>query len=164
MLNNQILEIWSSMCLFLISLNFKLLFLVADSEKLNNRRALLVLGIPSPDMRCGHIFAPFSSHRTAGDEALDLKAPSDPSPPSPPSPRQSDQSPPDAVQVGSWISWTTGSRCFKNLQDCKSCLVLWEVLFFFFSTTAVDCGRQWERYLRRDLQWLEWRLNGNRRS
>ena len=27
-----------------------------DSEKLNNRRALLVLGIPSlrPDMRCGH--------------------------------------------------------------------------------------------------------------
>ena len=102
--------------------------------------------------------------RTAGDEALDLKAPSDPGPPSPPSPRQSDQSPPDAVQVGSWISWTTGSRCFKNLQDCKSCLVLWEVLFFFFSTTAVDCGRQWERYLRRDLQWLEWRLNGNRRS
>ena len=78
--------------------------------------------------------------RTAGDEALDLKAPSDPSPPSPPSPRQSDQSPPDAVQVGSWISWTTGSRCFKNLQDCKSCLVLWEVLFFLFNHS---CGL-WE--------------------
>jgi len=45
-----------------------------DFEKLNNRRALLVLGIPSS--------------RTA-----------DPSPPSPPSPRQSEQSPPDAVQV-----------------------------------------------------------------
>lgn len=82
--------------------------------------------------------------RTAGDEALDLKAPSDPSPPSPPSPRQSDQSPPDAVQVGSWISWTTGSRCFKNLQDCKSCLVLWEVLFFSFQPqlwTVGDSGR-----------------------
>eukprot|EP00435_Cladocopium_sp_Y103_P050843 s385_g15.t1 len=56
-----------------------------DSEKLNNRRALLVLGIPSL--------------RTAGDEALDLKAPTDQSPPRPPSPPQSDQSPPDAVQV-----------------------------------------------------------------
>ena len=75
--------------------------------------------------------------RTAGDEALDVKAPRDPSPPSPPnppSPRQSEQSPPDAVQAGSWIWWATGSRCLIDFKRRIMLWLLWDVLLvgFFF--------------------------------